>query len=106
MGSFDLGGGRIALVRNHELHSGQEGTGVEAPSGYRRDADGKVMPGGTTTLVRDAATLRIERQFRSLASNVRNCAGGITPWCSWLSCEQPGFFMRRAAVAGYVFEES
>src|SRR5690606_21917438 len=72
MGCFDLGGGKVALVRNHELSPGQ-GAVHELTDGYRRDEQGRVLPGGTTTLVLDAASLRVERQFRSLAGTMRNC---------------------------------
>lgn len=86
MGCFDLGNGQLALVRNHELRPGQDSGGA-IPMGYGR-ADGEVMPGGTTTLVLDAATLEVKRQYRSLAGMIRNCSGGVTPWGSWLTCEE------------------
>ncbi len=88
MGCFDLGNGKLALVRNHELSPNQDGGGA-AGQAYDTFARSLVpLPGGTTTIVLDAATLEVERQYRSLAGTIRNCAGGITPWNSWLSCEE------------------
>src|SRR3546814_9514953 len=93
MGCFRLDGGRIALVRNHELQPKHLATGPFAAGtpasaeAFDRIGDA-ALPGGTTTLLLDPDTLTVEKQYLSLVGTIRNCAGGVTPWNSWLSCEE------------------
>ena len=87
MGCLPLGSDAIVLIRNHELMPGHA-MGGTVTTGYDKAAGQAVLPGGTTNIVLDAATLEKKREFRSLAGTIRNCSGGITPWGSWLTCEE------------------
>ncbi len=121
MGCFDLGGGKVALVRNHELKGSsalhrnlgpggfhQERIGLLDPArGYDTYKDGRALPGGTTTLVYDLNARRTVSQHLSLAGTSTNCCGGHTPWGSWLTCEETVETPADADVTrehGYVFE--
>ena len=54
------------------------------------DAGSGLTPscGGTTTIVYDTQKQTVLRQFLSLGGTQRNCAGGPTPWNSWITCEE------------------
>lgn len=92
MGCFALGGGRVALVRNHELQVRHHDKGPfgnrSVATAFDRSDDGRALPGGTSTLIYDLRSGQVEAQYQSLAGTIRNCSGGVTPWGSWLTCEE------------------
>lgn len=119
MATFPGPDGTTLLVRNHEIDADapvEEGPfrgGAEAPGNQMPEADlydaGRGTRGGlggTTTVVYDTEQQAVQRQFLSLAGTIRNCAGGPTPWNSWLTCEETVQQANDtfAKDHGYVFE--
>ena len=74
--------GRIILVRNHEAGAGTPY--VTKPS-ITYAADGA---GGTTNIIFNQRLGRWEKAWSSLAGTNRNCAGGVTPWGTWITGEE------------------
>jgi uncharacterized protein len=75
---------QLRLVRNHEVDMkiGKPGASTAA------NAYDQLASGGTTTLVINPKTRELVSDFISLSGTVLNCAGGATPWNSWISCEE------------------
>ena len=98
MAAFPGPGGKTVIVCNHENNIGPGSVSAfgEAgelspqidPAAVYDTSEEAFCPGGTTTLVYDTRERRLERRFLSLAGSLRNCAGGPTPWNSWISCEE------------------
>jgi secreted PhoX family phosphatase len=85
MGVFNMPDGRFRLVRNHE---DRNGPGAGSAATYPATAYDTQAGGGTTTLVINPFTRELERDFLSLSGTTVNCAGGVTPWNSWITCEE------------------
>lgn len=93
------------LVRNHEVNAGD---GPESgPFGPSNELLDRLEPGrffdpgragsgrsrrpalgGTTTLLFDTERQALVGHRLSLTGTLRNCAGGPTPWGSWITCEE------------------
>ena len=112
MGCFALSEGKVALVRNHELKPSDLSKQPESlqrlktERSYDSSSNGITLPGGTSTIIYNMETREVEKQYLSLIGTIRNCSGGVTPWGSWLSCEES---VTKASADfkrdhGYIFE--
>ena len=81
--TFERRGGGSVLVVNHEVGGGEDHPVPAIPGFVYDDAAG----GGTTTIEVDKHGNTV-RHYVSLAGTNNNCAGGRTPWDTWLTCEE------------------
>jgi len=100
MATFPGPDGMTILVRNHEITPGagpeQGAFGADLalldqvdPGLLYDPGDGRPPAlGGTTTMLYDTTSQRLVSHHLSLAGTLVNCAGGPTPWGSWITCEE------------------
>ncbi len=79
--------GTIRLVRNHEERE-SAANGPRPFPGRRADAYDRNVLGGTTTLDIDPKSRELLGDWLSMTGTTFNCAGGPTPWGTWITCEE------------------
>lgn len=98
MAAWPAGRNQLLLIRNHEINPGSDKGPYGSDPALLQKIDRRkvydygqgITPstGGTTTLLYDEKAGKVTRSYLSLTGTNRNCAGGVTPWGSWISCEE------------------
>lgn len=85
-GMMALGGkrGRYTLIQNHEIEPGE---GIPVPLVEGTVYDPGAPSGGCTVITTDAGGANFG-EFVAISGTSTNCAGGPTPWGTWLTCEE------------------
>jgi uncharacterized protein len=87
--------GKMILCRNHEVDQNSPPF-AGGPIQYGNGG------GGNVNVVWNGKKQIVEDSWASLSGTVRNCAGGVTPWSSWISCEETNAFTN--VQHGYCFD--
>ncbi len=104
MAAFALPNGYVRLIRNHEM---RDSAATSVPLGDPARSYDTRAGGGTTSLeVEPGGDRRVRAEFVSLSGTQVNCAGGPTPWGSWVTSEETteGEAQGRTRDHGYNFE--
>ena len=93
-------GSIISMVRNHEMSQGE--TPLNPGPAYSPNEVRST--GGTTNLFFDIAKSEWVSSYGSLGGIIRPCAGGATPWGTWIAAEETFQYDTNGVPHGWVSE--